>query len=145
VVAESALTSSNWRFATTKVSLNKLSAVPPNRWAAAWQLPPDHLKTLFVWPPSNYEINGQRILTNDTSRVDLDYIRKIEEAVWPPWFVRYVAARLVKKTCKGITGDDANRDMNDEHDDARSDALFQDAQQQPNQTILPSAFIDVRY
>lgn len=143
-VSEFAQTKTAWRFNTTKVALNKLSGVPLNRWGAAWQLPPDLLKVLTTWPISSYEIQGNKLLTNNTAELHLDYQRKIEEALWPSWFLRYVVARLVLRTVKGITGKKADQDMQNEASDAEDDALFQDAQQQPNQTILSSAFVDVR-
>lgn len=143
-VSESSQTKTAWRFNTTKLALNKLSGEPLNRWGAAWQLPPDLLKVLTTWPISNYEIHGNRLLTNNTSELHLDYQRKIQEALWPSWFLRYVVARLVLRTVKGITGKKADQDMKDELVAARNDALFQDAQQQPNQTMMSSAFVDVR-
>lgn len=143
-VSESAQTRTAWRFNTTKVALNKLSGVPLNRWGAAWQLPPDMLKILTTWPISNYEIQGNRLLSNNTSELHLDYQRKIAEALWPPWFLRYVVARLVMRTVKGITGKKADQDMKDELVAAENEALTQDAQQQPNQTMMSNAFVDVR-
>src|SRR5690606_36631730 len=115
-----------------------------NRWSSTWQLPTDLLKVLYVWPPGNYEIQGQRLYTNRSSDVELDYIRVIEEAYWLPWFTRLVVAELVLRTCKGITGDDPSTAMIDERRDAKAEAFFQDSQQQPNQTVLPNDFIDVR-
>ncbi len=144
-VSESAQTASAWRFNTTKVALNKLSSAPVSRWAAAWQLPNDLLKVLTTWPPTNYEIQGTRLLSNETSTLNLDYTRKLEEALWPTWFQRYVVARLVMRTVKGITGAKATQDMIDELEAARLDANFQDAQQQPNQTMGSNAFIDARW
>jgi hypothetical protein len=136
---------SSWRFATTKAALNLLSDTPPNRWAAAWQLPADLLKVLFTWPASRYEIQGQRLYTNARRGVELDYIRNIEEAYWLDWFTRLVVAELVMRTCKPITGDEPSQAMKDERRAARQEAYFQDAQQQPNQTDLPSDFIDARF
>lgn len=144
-VKQSCLTMSNWRFATVKKALSKLSAAPVNRWAAAWQLPPDLLKLLFTWPPSRYEVQGDRLYTNETSRLEIDYIRNIEEPLWLDWFTRLVRAELVMKTCKGITGDQPSQDMANERRDAKAEAMFQDAQQQPNQTELPNDFIDCRH
>lgn len=144
-VKQTCLTMSNWRFATSKVALQKLTATPLNRWSAAWQLPPDLLKLLFTWPPSNYEVQGQRLYSNETTRLEIDYIRNLEEALWLDWFTRLVRADLVMKTCKGITGDQPSQDMANERRDAKSEAYFQDAQQQPNQTQLPNDFIDCRY
>lgn len=144
-VIESCLTKTNWRFATTKAALNKLSDVPPNRWAAAWQLPNDQLKVLFVFPPTLYEIQGRRLFANETGSLILDYIRRVGEGEFPAWFRRYAIARLVLATCKGITGDDPSVRMDDEFRRSEATALFEDAQQQPNQQVLPNDFIDVRF
>ncbi len=143
-ISEATQTRSTWRFNTTKVALSKLSGVPLNRWAAVWQLPPDLLKLLFTWPPSNYEIQGNKLYTNNTATVEIDYQRKLGEGLWPTWFQRYVVARLVIRTARGITGEKATPEMNDELEAARWDAFFQDAQQQPNQQDLPAPFVDCR-
>lgn len=144
-VREFNLTRSSWRFATTKKALGLLSGAPVNRWSHAWQLPEDLLKVLFVWPPSSYEIQGNRLFINAASGVELDYIRMVPEAEWLPWFTRLVVAELIKRTVKGITGSDPSVEQREEAEAALSDAYFQDAQQQPNQTLLPNAFIDVRH
>ncbi len=144
-VSEACQVKSAWRFNTVKVALNKLAAAPLNRWSAAWQLPVDRLKILFTWAPSRYEIQGDLLYSNNTDAVHLDYQRKLTEDEWPTWFQRYVVARLVMRTVKGITGEDPSQAMKDEEKDALDDALFQDSQQQPNQTILPNDFVDVRH
>lgn len=133
-----------WRFATAKAALSKLSAVPTNRWSAAWNLPTDFVKLLFTWPPSNYELANRQILSNETSRVEIDYVRLVEEGYWPAWFLRLVVAELVVRCCRPITGDSVSQDMDDERRKAEVDALFQDAQQQPNQTLQSNDFIDCR-
>ena len=71
-VSEAAQVKTNWRFNTVKVALSKLSGEPLNRWSAAWQLPPDILKVITTWPPTNYEIQGDKLLSNDTQQVHLD-------------------------------------------------------------------------
>lgn len=134
-----------WRTFTSKKALNKLSGAPTNRWAAAWNLPTDMIKLLSTWPPSNYEIQNRQLLTNETSRLEVDYIRLVEEGYWPAWFTRFVVAELVMRSCRGVTGDAPDQDMKDERARAENDALFQDAQQQPNQQIQANDFIDVRY
>ena len=143
-VKETTLTKTAWRFATVKAALNKLSTAPENKWAAAWQLPPDRLKVLFVYPPINYEIQGSRIFSDQTNSLVIDYIRYRDEPEWPPWFREYTIDSLVIATVKGITGDDPSTEQDDKLKDSRSDALFQDAQQQPNIETLPNPFIDCR-
>lgn len=133
-----------WRFATAKRALNKLSAAPLNRWSAAWNLPTDMVKLLSTWPPSNYELANRQILSNETTALEVDYVRLVEEGYWPAWFTRLVVAELVKRCCRPITGDAVDQDMKDELRAAEVDAFFQDAQQQPNQTLMSNDFIDVR-
>lgn len=134
-----------WRFATAKAALNKLTGKPRNRWTAAWNLPPDLIKLLTTWPPSPYEMQNRQILTNEATRLEIDYVRLVEEGFWPAWFTRLVVAELVMRTCKGITGDSPDLEMRLERERAETDALYQDAQQQPNQTLQSNDFIDVRY
>lgn len=134
----------SWRAFTAKASLSKLSSAPINRWSAAWTLPTDFLKLLTTWPISDYELANRAILTNETTRVEIDYIRYVEVGYWPAWFMRLVVAELVIRTCKPITGDAPDETMIAERRAAESDAFFQDAQQQPNQTLMQNDFIDVR-
>ena len=135
---------SNWRFATAKRMLNKLSGAPINRWSTAWALPEDFLKLLTTWPPSNYELANRQVLSNETTRLDIDYIRLVSEGYWPAWFSRLVVAELVIRICKPITGDEPGRSMGVERELAETDAYFNDAQQQPNQTMQSNDFIDCR-
>lgn len=144
-VVQFVLTMSNWRFNTAKRSLNKLSGAPINRWSTAWELPEDFLKLLTTWPPSNYELANRQILSNENTRLDIDYQRMIQEGYWPPWFLRLVVAELVIRTCKGITGDEPDKGMYVERAAAESQAYFQDSQQQPNQTMQSNDFIDCRF
>ena len=144
-VSEFCQTKTAWNFNTTKAQLNKLSDVPLNRWSAAYTLPPDKLKILTTWPISNYEIQDNRLFTNHTDQVQIDYQRKLEEAYWSAWFTRYVVAELVMRTCRGITGDQPDQDMKDELKMATDEALFQDAQEQPNVAMLSNDFVDCRY
>ena len=144
-VSEYCQTLTTWRFNTTKVALNLLSGSPLNRWSACWQLPADLLKVITVWPPGAYEIQGKRLYNNDSSQAHLDYQRKYAEAYWPAWFTRLVVIELAMRTSKGITGDEPDQAMKDELKAATVDAFFQDAQQQPNQTMQTNDFIDVRF
>lgn len=138
------MTRTSWRFATAKASLNKIAAPVRNRWSTAWQLPADLLKVLTTWPMSSYEIQNRQLLTDNSSRVDLDYIRLVQEAYWPAWFLRYVVAELLIRTKKGITGESPEQEDRDERTKAENDALYQDSQQQPNQVVQSNDFIDCR-
>ncbi len=54
---ENEIQSNRWRFAMTKSALSKLVAAPLNQWKNAFQLPPDMLLPIGVFPVDlNYEI-----------------------------------------------------------------------------------------
>lgn len=144
-VKETAMTKTAWRFATRKSSLSQLSGAPPNKWSKAYQLPPDTLKVLFVWPPEAYELQGKRLYINNTGTVVIDYIRYVLEGEWPAWFVTYVKWKLVEATINGITGASMDREQKDSLATAEVDALATDSQQQPNVTDQPAPFVDCRF
>lgn len=145
LVWESCLTRTTWRFATATAALSKLSFPPIDEWAASWQLPPDMLVLLTTYPASNYEVQGDRLLSNEQTALRVEYIRKVQLSLWPGYFTRCVALQLAIDTVKGITGTrPGSTDLPALLQDALAQAMFQDAQQQPNQTMLPNAFIDVR-
>lgn len=139
------MTRTNWRALTADASLSLLSGTPISRWSHAWQMPSDCLKVISTWPISSYEIRNRQLLTNEGTRVELVYIRNLEEAYWPAWFTRLVVAELTIRVCRGITGNMPDAEMRAELARAESQALFQDAQQQPNQTVQSNAWIDCRY
>lgn len=143
-VVQFVFTMSNWHAFTAKAQLSKLSGAPINRWSAAWQLPADFMKLLTTWPPSNYELANRQVLSNETTRLDIDYIRLIGEGYWPAWFTRLVVAELVIRVCKPISGDAPDQFMLAERAAAESQAYVQDSQQQPNQTMQSNDFIDCR-
>ena len=137
------LAMSNWRALTADADLVRLSGVPVSRWSYAFQLPNDLLKVITTWPISNYEIRNRQLYSNE-STCSLTYIRLIEEAYWPAWLTRYVVAELVMRTCRPITGDAPDDVMRNERDTSLSSAYFNDAQQQPNQTIDSDDFTTCR-
>lgn len=142
---EACLTHSAWRFNTRQAALNLLLGTPTNRWAAKWQLPADTIKVLYVHPPIRYQILGKELYCDVTSGpLAIDYQIYVLEGDWPAWFRKYVIAQLVMDICKGVTGEDPSQAMKDDLMRSISDALFLDAQQQPNPEPLPNPFIDCR-
>ena len=137
------MTKSNWVDFMAKKALNRLSGTPINRWTYAFQLPSDCLKVVTTWPPSTYQLMNRQLLSNEPT-CQLDYIRNVEEAYWPAWFIRYVVAEGVVRMALGILRKEPTAGMINERDTALNDGYFLDAQQQPNQTVHSNDFVDCR-
>lgn len=105
-----------WNFATAEVILTSLNATPPlTRYAASYAIPVDidivRIKTVRIngtlW---NYAKQGQNILVNsypigsntipndttsfDNDEVTMEYIYRVDEVDWPPYFTMYCILRL---------------------------------------------------
>jgi hypothetical protein len=102
----SMLAAHSWRFATYKVQLAQLVAVPTNEWTYGYQLPPDMIAGPFAVfnsdgtgtdPITSFEIFGDKLFTDETE-IYIDYRADVDEPKLPPWFVGLLemgmAARL---------------------------------------------------
>ena len=99
-VVEDSLTSYPWRFAIKQSdALSRLSTAPDSIWTAQYQIPTDNLAVRRVTVSNadiKYEIYGDKIFCNasDTDSVFLNYIYRVTEAAWPPYFRVAVQMRL---------------------------------------------------
>ena len=144
-IYESELQSNSWRFATAKKALSRLTDVPLNRWAYAYQLPSDMLLLLGTYPVDlTYEIYGDRMYS-DKSSVEVDYVWKPEITRLPAYFTMLLTLALAKQMIKPITeSDEAMQLMERKYNIQRNVALYADAQQRPAKPIVHSPFTDVR-
>ncbi len=142
---ENELQSNIWRFAMTKGALSQLVAAPLNKWTFAYQLPPDMLLPLGIWPVDlQYEIYGDRIYT-DRSSVELDYMFKPKITAVPAYFATLLTFSLAQHFIKPITeSDKAVQIMTEKYFHQRALALHADAQGRPAKTVVHSPFTDVR-
>ncbi len=146
VLYENELQSNRWRFAMTKAALSRLVDVPLNQWKFAYQLPPDMLLPIGMFPVDlNYEIYADRIYTDRTS-VELDYMFKPEVTSVPAYFATLMTFGLAQHFIKPITeSDTAVAIMKSKYDYQRGVALYADAQGRPAKPVFDSPFTDVRF
>ena len=91
-VAQSCLTRTRWRFATNQAQLSRLAAAPTGRFDAAYQLPSDTLMINAITindVPVKYDVYGNKAFCDaDSSQVLVaDYIFRVTEENWPPYFI----------------------------------------------------------
>lgn len=142
---ENELQSNRWRFAMTKSALSKLAAVPLNQWKNAFQLPPDMLLPIGIFPADlTYEIYGDRIYT-DRETVELDYLFKPVVTAVPAYFATLMTFTLAQHMIKPITESDAAvKVMSDKYDKQRGIAMYADAQGRPAKPSFSDPFVNNR-
>jgi len=102
-----------WSFSLTKTTLGRLSSTPTNVYLYEYQLPSD----MFLGVPravyaststgnlpkiTEYEIQGDKILTNETTVV-LDYQKLVSEADMPSYFVQMLVYQMAWHLAEPVT------------------------------------------
>lgn len=106
-VRDALLSAYAWSFASTQVSLTRLSEVPLADYSYAYALPNDFLRALSVGSGArgrgqNYRIQGG-VLHCNAPAVILSYVFRPEEEAFPPYFDQALIARLSAEFCIPIT------------------------------------------
>lgn len=144
MIYENELQSNPWRFACTKKQLARLTSAPLNQWENAFQLPPDMLLPLYVYPRTPYEIYGDHLYT-DSDTVELDFMFKPEVSKVPAYFSALLVYALARDMADPITASkDAVKLLTNRYILQRNRALYADAQGRPATPIQDSPFTDVR-
>ena len=141
---DSFLTATRWRFAVGKSNLSRLTDTPLNEYQYAFQLPSDLLMPIGTYPNSRYEIYEDKLYSNNAT-VELDYIFRPTEEVFPAYFVEALAAQLAEKFAIAITNNQTMRQAMEAHAaDTYRKAAFRDAQGRTPQAIKHRPYIAVR-
>ncbi len=104
------LRSHPWNFAMTRVSLTAIADAPAFGWDLQYQLPNDFLRLVQfngweTWEPLDlYEIEGDRLLTDETT-AQLKYIAKVtDSSQFDPIFTEALSLKLASKLSRPLTG-----------------------------------------
>ncbi len=142
---ENELQSNRWRFAMTKSALSKLVAAPLNQWKNAFQLPPDMLLPIGVFPVDlNYEIYATHLYT-DRDTIEFDYMFKPAVTSVPAYFATLMTFVLAQHMIKPITeSDTAVKIMTAKYDKQRGMAMYADSQGRPAKPTFSDPFVNNR-
>mgnify|MGYP001577786875 CR=1 FL=1 len=99
-----------WRFSIGTQELTRTNDTPINGWLYEYQLPSNFLRLVRTYNNSNavisYDLYQDRILTNSTV-VKVDFIFKVNESLFPPYFymlmVYDVAAHIAMTITQDVT------------------------------------------
>jgi hypothetical protein len=99
-----------WNFALQRAVLTQLSTAPLFGWAAQYALPTDCLRVFQLNSyevqeyPDMWEVEGQNLLTDETT-ANVKYVARITNAdLFDPIFVKALATKLAADMAKTITG-----------------------------------------
>lgn len=101
-----------WIFAMTRAQLPALSTAPAFGWQRAYQLPSDCLRVVqlgehwVLYQPdvTLFELEGQTVLTDESSPLRIRYISDITNAgLFSPLFAEALACRLAAEVAEELT------------------------------------------
>jgi hypothetical protein len=133
-----------WRFAIRKVALSKLSAAPLNEWQYQYQLPSDYVLSVRVFPEVEFEIYGDKLVSNQDA-LSMDYLYNATESQFPSYFVKVMELYLAAQFAIPITDDTSKADVYGKFFlQALAQARYTDSQGRPSAGISDAPFIMVR-
>lgn len=151
-VVEDCLAQHNWNFATGQKTLARLTAVPTDRWDAAYALPTNpavvQVQTVTIDDvPQAYDIYERYVYINASvnDTVVLNYVYRPETQYWPPAFTMWVIFRLASVFALSVTRKaDVAKSYTDLAESQFRRSKARDSQQVTTQGLRPSRFHRVR-
>ncbi|MBE44106.1 MAG: hypothetical protein CMO16_02850 [Thaumarchaeota archaeon] len=137
-----------WRFAMKTAPLTQLATAPDSIHKAAYPLPSDCIKPYSIHKGTTtvikeFEVFGNEIHTHSDTGYYLDYIARVVETLFPPWFITTLQYRLGSVFAAAVAhngelaqhwaGQARNKLVESKHMDSTQD--------QPNR-IHPKRFVD---
>ncbi len=124
IALEAMLAGYNWSFAMGRDSLSADVAAPAHIYALQYQLPSDSLRLVYLAdryvgadltdyrtaPMPEFQIEGQKILTNIGAPLLIRYVKRITDTgLMPPPFVSCFGARLATLLAESLTQSSTKR------------------------------------
>ena len=146
-IVQNELSKHRWGFARTKAQLSLTTDVPiDTEYRSIYQLPSDMLHLIKVYPNTNYQILGDKLYTQVSTKLTCDYIANVPESEFPVYFAKMVEYALAKDFATSVRDSSASRqEMTNEYIVASRMARYTDSQQHPTTPLQYKPFVSVRY
>ena len=103
-IRDAELQAHTWNFSKKRVILSPLVAAPDFEYEYYYQLPSDFLSIFYIVNDPEYEIEGDKILTDSGDELQLVYIARITDTtLFSSLFVEALACQLALESCETIT------------------------------------------
>jgi hypothetical protein len=138
-----------WNFAMVRADLTANSTAPGWDFAKAYPLPSDFLrlwKVNLTHPLVRYKIEGQSIVTDESSPLQILYIARAAEALWDASVINVMAARLAWALAMPIAQSGAlAKQMQDDYRRLLREARSADASEGQPDVIWADVLVEARY
>lgn len=141
------LSSNAWKFAKKQVSLSRIAGFDPDfaQWSSAYALPGDYLNIVRLYPPVMYQIFEDRIYTNTTSALKMEYTYNAPVTKWNANFKTFMSATIALYQAMAVAENDRLvQKLEGIVRTSRAKALYTDGQNSPNVQIQSSPWTAVR-
>lgn len=106
------LTENTWRFSIKRIGLAPDVDAPSWGYSYSYTVPSDFRKLIRVKDNIDYDLEGDKILTNDSGTLYISYIADITDpTVFPSTFVEVLSSRLAYEACEELTQSNTKKDM----------------------------------
>ena len=136
-----------WSFALKEQVLSQLTQTPDDRtgYTYAYQIPTDLIRLWAIFEHGNYVIIGDLLYSNSNSLM-ARYVYKVSETALPPYFVVPLQYKLASDFANSITESTSKAEYYEaKYRVAISQARSIDSQGRPQEPIVDSPFVDVRF
>lgn len=138
------LSMNRWRFATKKVELSRLTAGPENQYTYQFQLPDDFIYLIRTLNKMDYEVYGDKLLSNHSS-VSIDYIYRVDESALPPYFIKTFQYMFASELAIPVVGNSTREQEYDaKFKEQFARAVMLDASQRPSDEFDGYEYLAVR-
>ena len=101
---DSELRAHPWNFARARVSIAADSTAPAFGFDLQYDLPSDYLRILPDSEVTDWQIEGRKILTNDTAPLQLVYLKRVTDPnEFDELFIDLLVARIALDICEKVT------------------------------------------
>lgn len=134
---ETLITEYLWRFTINRKTLSKLSFTAVYGEQYAYQLPADCLRVIQIYPEgADYDIEGDKIITDVSSGIKIKYVRDMPEGEWPAWFTQMFILKLASIFATAIAEDNTKfQILDDQFNKQRQLAMAIDGSQRPSGAV----------
>jgi hypothetical protein len=146
---EDVLRDHTWRFARKRANLALLAEIPAFEWEHYFQLPADLIRMVCMGYPEDemvWEIEGDRLLTNESTAQILYISRVVDTARFDAKFVTAAVLQLAIRAYKPLACASATEkaEMLKAYDKILMDAETIDSQEAPPPELIASRWVDAR-
>lgn len=147
MVVPAELGSGAWKFAKRQTQLSLINGFDPDfaEFSSGYDLPGDALNVVRIYPNVHYQIFENRIYTNTTSTLHMEYTYSVPVTRWNAPFKAYITAKIASLSAASVA-ENANlmQALKMEAKEYMVKAMFLDGQNSPNRNLIDEPWIRVR-